>query len=88
MVDANFQFVQRFAARRVATALTDNPVVMLIGPRQCGKTTLVQQFADKVREYVTLDDDTVLEALATIPLALSVDSIWSPSTKCKEPRNF
>jgi uncharacterized protein len=67
MVDANFQFVQRFAARRVATALTDTPVVMLIGPRQCGKTTLVQQFADKDREYVTLDDDTVLEAARNDP---------------------
>ena len=67
MVDANFQFVQRFAARRVATALTDTPVVMLIGPRQCGKTTLVQQFADKNREYVTLDDDTVLEAARNDP---------------------
>jgi uncharacterized protein len=67
MADANFQFVQRFAARRVATALTDTPVVMLIGPRQCGKTTLVQQFADKDREYVTLDDDTVLEAARNDP---------------------
>ena len=67
MADANFQFVQRFSARRVATALTDTPVVMLIGPRQCGKTTLVQQFADKDREYVTLDDDTVLEAARNDP---------------------
>ncbi len=67
MADADFQFVQRFAARRVATALTDTPVVMLIGPRQCGKTTLVQQFADKDREYVTLDDDTVLEAARNDP---------------------
>src|SRR5271167_1976280 len=67
MADANFQFVQRFAARRVATALTDTPVVMLIGPRQCGKTTLVQQFADKDREYVTLDDDTVLDAARNDP---------------------
>ncbi len=37
-------------------------MVIIIGPRQCGKTTLVRQFADKEREYVTLDDDTVLEA--------------------------
>jgi predicted AAA+ superfamily ATPase len=57
MADSDFQLFQRFSAKRV-----DTPVVMLIGPRQCGKTTLVRQFVDKEREYVTLDDDTVLEA--------------------------
>ena len=31
----------RFAAKIVTTALQDTPVVMVIGPRQCGKTTLV-----------------------------------------------
>jgi len=40
---------------------------MLIGPRQCGKTTLVRQFVDEEREYVTLDDDTVLEAARNDP---------------------
>ena len=67
MVDPDFKLFQRFSAKRVATALTDTPVVMLIGPRQCGKTTLVRQFADKEREYVTLDDDTVLEAARNDP---------------------
>jgi predicted AAA+ superfamily ATPase len=67
MADTDFQFFQRFLAKRVATALKDTPVVMLIGPRQCGKTTLVRQFAGKEREYVTLDDDTVLEAARNDP---------------------
>jgi predicted AAA+ superfamily ATPase len=40
---------------------------MLIGPRQCGKTTLVRQLDNKTREYVTLDDDTVLEAARSDP---------------------
>jgi predicted AAA+ superfamily ATPase len=40
---------------------------MLIGPRQCGKTTLVRLFVDKEREYVTLDDDTVLESARSDP---------------------
>ena len=35
---------------------------MLIGPHQCGKTTLVRQFVDKDRDYVTLNENTVLEA--------------------------
>src|SRR5271163_1270035 len=63
----DFQFFERFSTERVAIALTDTPVVMLIGPRQCGKTTLVRQFVDKEREYVTLDDDTVLEAARSDP---------------------
>lgn len=67
MADHDFQLFQRFSAKRVATALTDTPVVMLIGPRQCGKTTLVRQIVDKEREYVTLDDDTVLEAARNDP---------------------
>jgi len=67
MADPTFQFFKRFAAKRVATALADTPVVMLIGPRQCGKTTLVRQFGEKEREYVTLDDDTVLEAARNDP---------------------
>ncbi len=47
MAGPNFKLFQRFSAKRVATALKDTPVVMLIGPRQCGKTTLVRQFVDK-----------------------------------------
>jgi len=62
MAESSFQMFERFSAERVATALTDTPVVMLIGPRQCGKTTLVRKFVDKGRQYITLDDDTVLEA--------------------------
>ena len=57
----------RFAANRVTTALKDTPVVMVNGPRQCGKTTLVRQFAGKNRTYITLDDDTALEAIRNDP---------------------
>jgi uncharacterized protein len=40
---------------------------MVNGPRQCGKTTMVREFASKNRTYVTLDDDTVLESVRTDP---------------------
>lgn len=40
MIDASL--VPRFAARRLAEALTDSPAVLIHGPRQCGKTTLAQ----------------------------------------------
>ncbi len=32
----------RFAESRLAEALADTPVVLIHGPRQCGKTTLAQ----------------------------------------------
>ena len=62
MADTHSMLFPRFSATRVATALKDTPVVMVNGPRQCGKTTLVREFANSGRAYFTLDDDTVLEA--------------------------
>jgi predicted AAA+ superfamily ATPase len=77
MDEPDFHFIQRFSSEPVALALTDTPVVMVIGPRQCGKTTLVRQFVDKGRQYVTLDDDTVLEAARSDPAGFvrGVDSV-------------
>ena len=49
----------RFSAELVATALKDTPVVMVTGPSQCGKTTLVRDLVGS-REFITMDDDTVL----------------------------
>jgi uncharacterized protein len=37
-------------------------VVMLNGPRQCGKTTLVRELIGDQHTYITLDDDTALAA--------------------------
>ena len=43
----------------VADALADTPVVIVVGPRQCGKSTLAMKFGEG-REYVTLDDPVFL----------------------------
>jgi uncharacterized protein len=51
----------RYAARQLTAALEDTPVVLLIGPRQCGKTTLVRDLLGDDRRYVTLDEETALE---------------------------
>ena len=59
--------LHRFAAGRVTTALEDTPVVMVNGPRQCGKTTLVRDLVAGERTYVTLDDDTALEGARQDP---------------------
>lgn len=42
--------------RAVRTALADTPVVCLLGPRQCGKSTLAMSL-ERDRGYVTLDED-------------------------------
>src|SRR5262245_11350421 len=39
------------AMRAVRTALANNPVCILLGPRQCGKTTLARQVAGRRRAH-------------------------------------
>lgn len=58
---------ERFAERRVSEGLTDTPVVLVVGPRRAGKTTLVRKLAEDGRNYRTLDDLTVLDAARSDP---------------------
>jgi uncharacterized protein len=53
---------------RVETALADTPVVMIEGPRQCGKTTLALGFSGPGRSYVSLDDDNMLASAKADPV--------------------
>ena len=55
---------------RVAEALTDTPVVLIVGPRQAGKTTLVRQMADPGLPYLTLDDELTLLAAREDPVGM------------------
>lgn len=50
----------RSARKTTDLALTDNPVVLVIGPRQCGKTTLMLKYDKADRKYFTLDDQSTL----------------------------
>ena len=59
---------ERFAERQVKTALSDTPVVLIVGPRRAGKTTLAQTLQDASRTYITLDDQTALEAARSDPI--------------------
>lgn len=58
---------ERLVNRRVEEALQDTPVVLVVGPRRAGKTTLVRQMGGSARTYMTLDDQTVLEAATADP---------------------
>lgn len=58
---------KRFVERRAEEALSDTPVVLIVGPRRAGKTTLVRKMGETGRTYITLDDQTTLEAAQSDP---------------------
>jgi predicted AAA+ superfamily ATPase len=58
---------RRLAGDPLMAALRDTPVVMVVGPRQCGKTTLVRDLVGAHRTYLTLDDQTVLQSAREDP---------------------
>lgn len=55
----------RHVQGRIEEALGDTRVVLLLGPRQAGKTTLARLHATAERPYLTLDDPGTLEAART-----------------------
>jgi predicted AAA+ superfamily ATPase len=59
----------RHLGPRLAEALADTPAVMLVGPRQAGKTTLAKAVAAQRERstYVTLDDATAVDAAVVDP---------------------
>lgn len=48
-------FYPRYVGRRLSEALEDSPVVLIQGPRQCGKTTLAQMVC--APRHLTRDED-------------------------------
>ena len=55
---------------RVAEAMQDTPVVLLAGPRQAGKTTLVRQMSGNGTRYLTLDDELTLMSAREDPIGM------------------
>ena len=55
-------------------ALADTPVVLVHGPRQCGKTTLAREVGDAAGyAYRTFDDDTLRAAAEADPVGFVAD---------------
>ena len=64
----------RFARIRLQEALADTPVVLVHGPRQCGKTTLTRMVgAAAGYTYITFDDDVQLAAARSDPVGFVAD---------------
>lgn len=61
----------RLIRPRIEEALKDTPVILLAGPRQAGKTTLVRQMAtEKKIQYLTLDDSLTLLSAREDPVGM------------------
>ncbi len=59
-------YLPRHLRGSLEVALGDTPVVALLGPRQCGKSTLCRQ-CEPERHYVNLDDKDYLDLARTDP---------------------
>lgn len=60
------RYIERHVERALADALKDTPVVCILGPRQCGKSTLALRQAP-ARTYLSLDDQAVFHLAKTDP---------------------
>ncbi len=49
------EIINRYLAGTVKRRLQNNPAVAILGPRQCGKTTLAGQIVKKIKQSVYLD---------------------------------
>ncbi|MDN5370558.1 MAG: uncharacterized protein PWP74_1866 [Shewanella sp.] len=62
----------RYSEFQVKEALSDTPVVFIMGPRQAGKTTLVKTLVDEMGAekwtYITLDDQAQFEIAQADPV--------------------
>ena len=64
----------RYALPRLTEALADSPVVLIHGPRQCGKTTLAQtQGRHSKYAYLSFDDDVARVAAQADPAGFVSD---------------
>ncbi len=71
---ANPEIYSRLVEPRLIEALADTPVVLIHGPRQCGKTTLARMVGEaRGYAYFSFDDDVVLAAARQDPMGFVGD---------------
>jgi len=81
-------FYPRYLRPRIAEALADSPVVLIHGPRQCGKTTLARQVGDEAGfDYFTFDDDVQRAAAQADPVGYVADLNGPCLMKCSGYRS-
>jgi uncharacterized protein len=71
---AEAELYPRYAEQRLAEALADSPVVLIHGPRQCGKTTLARQVGERAGyAYFNFDEPAPLAAATEDPVGFVAD---------------
>ena len=69
MLHATPMLIHRHLDARIQEALLDTPAILVNGPRQCGKTTLVRQYTQQAQmAYFSLDDQNLLQAVKADPV--------------------
>ena len=64
----------RMLQPRLTEALADSPVVLIHGPRQCGKTTLARAVGDVAGyAYISFDDDVLRASARADPMGFVAD---------------
>lgn len=72
MTDLTFH--PRFSLPHLTEALQDTPVVLIHGPRQCGKTTLARSVGDAAGYvYISFDDDVLRASVLADPVGFVSD---------------
>lgn len=60
-------YIPRAIEKTILETAQSFPVLLITGPRQVGKTTVLTQLSDTNRQYVTLDDPMVRQLAVTDP---------------------
>ena len=61
-------FIKRALESMIKEVSNTYPVLLVTGPRQVGKTTLLEHVAEQTRKYVSLDDPVARQLAKEEPL--------------------